>query len=397
MLNWVPILTLGVFLISMFYVARQWWSARLLYGRLLGRAAWLMAVCWHLTRRRFVIFGAFFFLGGGVGPSIMGCALDATELLFGAFLASFAVAFASTNLLPPGVLFLATSGNVSDSARRMVQRIARRHRFRVVYLLRGQMSGMFQLPANLHPADYAFENDNLRTRNDELWKRVLHRLIALTPVIVLDSRVATDAIAHESRRIVGSSARYKTIFLTDRGVEHCEAGRLLMDLPADGSRVTVTRPIYDHLDLSITEHLRLQMQATSAEGQPRYCEPLGNEKPILARKTKLTLGFWVQASVALLAGLLAALILTITVVVNDSVTPMGSYHGKNVLELPPGGDARAVSAHLARCGGALAGASLAFALFSLASFKGYGTPLHSPNDLLAWLEKTAEESESWGK
>jgi hypothetical protein len=113
----------------------------------------------------------------------------------------------SWNLLPPSVLFLASSREASGAITTAIQGFFFAKGLRVAYLLD---------PMCTKPTDpLRFDMDNFRTRNNERWEEMVHKLMRTVPAIVIDVRVPSPGVVRETEYNLKSGFSYKTVFVVE--------------------------------------------------------------------------------------------------------------------------------------------------------------------------------------
>ena len=119
-------------------------------------------------------------------------------------------------LLPPVAIVLASSSPPSGELLRTVAKHLAP--LRVVSLLDGKYLG---------PRNWTSKEDNLRTILGNSWRSAVHRLIEITPLVIIDTRVVTDAVCEEIRHMLNEERVGKAIFIVERdgsspGVRACD-------------------------------------------------------------------------------------------------------------------------------------------------------------------------------
>ncbi len=367
---------------------REWRMARKIYGARLWRAIRQMTTCWFLTWRYWFFYAATILLCSALGPVFRSdCKLDVNGFVTILLLATVAVITISWNVIPPGVLFLASSGPLSEPARRLVWSSTKSLGFRAVYLLQGRMKSAIHKNlawiSRSGAEDVYFEMDNLRTSDDLVWKNVLHNLIAMVPVVVLDIRSGSEGVSYELKHILERGFDGKTIFIIDEDDTGNVAEQLITDRLGPHPDITIVFPTEEELGRRVRESLWRQANPPRAFGKPR--DARGSASPIRRRFTKwLCIRFAITACGALIAGILAYSVLTARVVVgrrvpdSSSVSAPANTHGQNIIVIEEGYDPQLARREYGVAGGAMLGWACAMGISCLRIIwitPGYQDPL----------------------
>jgi hypothetical protein len=384
MTRYLPLIFAGIScLLILLLSGREWRLARKLYGTQFWSAVRQMFACWLLTRRYQMLYAAIILLGAAVGPVLMGgYQLGPFDFAVILIFATVALHTISWNLLPPGVLFLASSDPISAPARSLVQATAKFRGFRVVYLLRGRMAGTLERLRSatgvIKPSDLdniGFSMGNLRTANDAIWKEVLNNLIAMAPIIVLDTRLSTVGVSYELLHVLDAGFYRKTLFVISGEDTPNLAEQMIVDKLGPNANVHLLSPDDENLGYAVREHLWRQADISRGYGQPRHTRPISPTR----FRTPVTIWSRIRlgstACLGLLMGLLAYSALTTRVVVNeaDSATDVhvseAKAHGQSLLVIQPGGDVDKARRATGFSGGAMAGISCAMGISCLLSLR----------------------------
>ena len=112
--------------------------------------------------------------------------------------------------IPPSVLFLGTSRKETIDFREYLERSL--HPYRVVVLLDASVAETESYTAFQHNI---LAWDNIRTRLDEDWRKVVNPLMEMVPIIVIDTRIASPAVVEETERALTLFVQ-KTVFVTNQ-------------------------------------------------------------------------------------------------------------------------------------------------------------------------------------
>lgn len=384
MTHYLPLIFAGLYcLVTLLLSGREWRRARKLYGTQFRSAVRQMFACWFLTRRYRMFYAAIILLGAAVGPILMtGYQLGPFDFAGIIMFVTVALHTISWNLLPPGVLFLASSDPISAPARSLVQSTAKFRGFRTVYLLRGRMAGPLEQlrsatgvgkPSDLE--NIGFTMGNLRTANDAIWKEVLDNLIAMAPVIVLDIRLNTEGVSYELTHILDAGFYRKTLFVISGENAPNLAEQMIVDKLGPNANVYLLLPDDENLGYAVREHLWRQSDISQGYGQPRHTRPISPMRfrtPVTVW-SRIRLGS--TACLALIIGLLAYSALTTQVVVsgtgsaNDLRVSDAKAHGQSLLILQPGGDTEKARRATGFSGGAMAGISCVMGISCLLALR----------------------------
>lgn len=157
-------------------------------------------------------------------------------------------------LLPPTAIVLASS---SPASGKLLENTARQlFPFRVLSLLDGKRLG---------PTIFAGKTDNLRTIMGRSWRAAVHRLIEITPLVIVDARLATPPVCEEVRHMLDARRVVKAIFI----VNDDGSAPALREAGADARKAQlVCYPAYD-VPRAIDRFLSTGAAAADAgEGNP---------------------------------------------------------------------------------------------------------------------------------
>ena len=107
-------------------------------------------------------------------------------------------------LLPPVAIVLANSSRASGQLLEAVSRCL--FPYRVVSLLDGE---------HLGPTMFASPHDNLRTLLGNSWRGTVHRLVDISPIVIVDARSATPPLCEEIGYMLDRSRVGKAVFVVN--------------------------------------------------------------------------------------------------------------------------------------------------------------------------------------
>lgn len=209
---WISYSVLGICVALLALQVQRWWWVKRLYGRVTFDLLILMLRCCRLSWKWWTLLLSIFAIVTGVYLMLTrGYVAETTPdaLKFYALGIFLGFIVSSQTLMPPAVLFLASSKPQSASMVRWLLMAVTGQGFRVAYLLdpwntHGHSSPGFSL---------AFANDNFRTIADDKWHHVVHAFFGVAPVIVIDTRSPTAGVKHETLHALRQGFAHKTIFL----------------------------------------------------------------------------------------------------------------------------------------------------------------------------------------
>ena len=138
-------------------------------------------------------------------------------------------AFVGYSCLPPTVVFLAASQ--PEQRILAVELVSAISPCRVIFLLsEGVGIGVYN-----HDD---FSRNNLRMGKDEDWRKIVHLLIDMSPIIVVDTRVATPPVSEEVIRIISTNSFGKTLCVVG---SHGESPALDQAMQSASSTDSLTR------------------------------------------------------------------------------------------------------------------------------------------------------------
>lgn len=143
-------------------------------------------------------------------PMAIGAAVVAWFLLRNSLLASYSMRIGimivcgtlMILLLPPGAIVL---GSSSPGSVDLVVGITRlMHPYRVVSLIEDR---------RLIRTPFAGKHDNLRTVKSASWRGAVHRLVEITPLVIVDTRFPTPNVCEEIKHMLDARRISKTLFV----------------------------------------------------------------------------------------------------------------------------------------------------------------------------------------
>jgi hypothetical protein len=187
-------------------LVQSWWRTRLVFGGFPLGASWQLLrlmrhsrrIYWELLASLLGIFWTllvwFVFRAIWPRPMIAVFVLILTQ--------SILVLFKS--LQPPVALFLA--GSSQYAADLLVQINIAVSPLRCVAFLD---------PKRMHFLQRNAMGENLRTKDPQLWKSIVYRLVEMTPIVVLDTRGESKGILQEAFIMIDPRRASKAVFITD--------------------------------------------------------------------------------------------------------------------------------------------------------------------------------------
>jgi hypothetical protein len=136
---------------------------------------------------------------------------------FAAFLIGLSIVIVLRNFLPPTALYLSSS---AEARLDLFRQLVRRSAFTSVHALL-EIDKYVEVNQPIGPlTSKAFViSFDLRTNNDDVWKKTAGRLMAISALIILDARDASSGVLYEAREIFRRGFLNKSIFLSKESGE----------------------------------------------------------------------------------------------------------------------------------------------------------------------------------
>lgn len=106
--------------------------------------------------------------------------------------------------------------------------------------------------AEANPLGGLGDDSSLRTRDEDRWEAVVNELVEVIPAIVLDTRVASRGVRHESQRLLAPRFRGRTVFVVDKSGR----SRLLESLVDGALRAELLTTDAEHCAVVVRDLLR---------------------------------------------------------------------------------------------------------------------------------------------
>jgi hypothetical protein len=192
-------------LLLIFGIGPAWSAAAQAYGRFPAQEARLMLYYRFISVYSYMLYLPLTAMGFMVATNVFG--LSSIPWVGVAAMGLFQLYIYMYQILPPTVIYLGTSNARSAVLRYRMDRGI--NPYRIVVLL----DPSTEASASAFYRNY-LEWDNLRTNLP--WEPVVHVLMEKVPRIAMDTRVASPAVVHESRRVCSRAELLaKTLFIVD--------------------------------------------------------------------------------------------------------------------------------------------------------------------------------------